>query len=115
MHCSIVNINLSAKLEFVFRLIALALCFSIIFVFLLSTAFISIKSNHAHDSNGINGSCATCCQISTAEALLKQFSTAIIFSSFIIKIYFFIPFLIKYITFRIRFFTPVTLKIRMNN
>ena len=60
------------------RLIALASIICFLFVFILSSAFVLTHADHAHDHNGVNGSCATCVQLQNTENTLKQFNTAFV-------------------------------------
>jgi cytochrome bd-type quinol oxidase subunit 2 len=56
---------------------ALLLCAVFVAVSILSAVFVSTHANHEHDSHGIGGACATCAQIATVKAVLKQISIAV--------------------------------------
>ncbi|MDR2425737.1 MAG: hypothetical protein LBD46_00900 [Endomicrobium sp.] len=84
--------------------------------FIFSTAFIVIHSNHEHDTDGHNGSCAACEYILTATAnVFKQFHQPSVICAFIFACLFFAPYILKHISFQQIFHTPVTLKVRLND
>ena len=66
------------------RIIALAFLVCFLIVSVLSSAFIFTHAEHAHDHNGVDGSCATCAQLQSAENILKQLCTALAGALFVI-------------------------------
>lgn len=97
------------------RIIALVFLACFLIVSILSSAFILTHADHEHDHNGVDGSCATCAQLQSAENSLKQFSTALTGALFATAGLYAAIGMFKAITIQISFSTPVTLKIRMNN
>ena len=97
------------------RIIALAFLVCFLVVSVLSSAFILTHTDHQHDHNGTNGSCATCAQLQSAENVLKQFSTALIGAWFALAGLFVTIKTFQAIAGYVYFSTPVTQKIKMNN
>ena len=97
------------------RIIAFAFLACFLVIFILSSAFILTHVDHEHDHNGVNGSCATCAQILSAENILKQFSTALLGVLFAIAELYAAIGILKAIAVYASLSTPITLKIKMNN
>jgi hypothetical protein len=97
------------------RLTALVLCALFTAIFIISTVFICVRSNHEHDHDGPDGCCATCMHIQYADKLLKALSTIVAaVSTFIGGIFgalcslrFATPYCVSH--------TLVKLKVRLNN
>jgi len=64
------------------RFAAMLICAFFITAFMLSTVFISLHANHKHDHNRVDGSCATCGNITAAENLLKTVYIAVVTVAF---------------------------------
>lgn len=92
--------------------IAFLACFLIVTV--LAGAFVVTHADHEHDHSGVDGSCATCVQLQSAENILKQFSTALVGALFAIAGLFAVVATLKAVAFCVTLSTPITLKIRMN-
>ena len=103
--------NISAKT----RIIALTFLVCFLIVSVLSSAFIFTHADHEHDHNGIDGSCAACSQLQSAERILKQLSTALAGALFAISGLFAAIGALKAAVIYVSIPTPVTLKIRINN
>ena len=86
-----------------------------IFVFLLSGFFILERSHHEHDHDGIAGTCVTCAQIHNAENLLKQLNMAFFGAAVFIALSYVLAMILHVFAGISILFTPVDLKIRMNN
>ncbi|MDX9873004.1 MAG: hypothetical protein RBT41_11390 [Clostridia bacterium] len=106
--------KLSAKSP-AFKILALALCLAYIFVSLTGPAYILLHLDHEHDHHGPDGRCSVCVQIAAAGNILKLFSAAEIVAVVAIGT---LPglILLRRIVFSpIVFYTPVTLKVKLNN
>jgi hypothetical protein len=97
------------------RLIALLLCALFIAVSLLSSVFILTHANHEHDHDMPDGSCATCAHVMAAENLLKTLGTAVIAVALYLSGHHALVSTLKPIASDLDFFTPVSLKVRLNN
>ncbi|SHJ41159.1 hypothetical protein SAMN02745176_03490 [Lutispora thermophila DSM 19022] len=95
--------------------IALAICVCFIVTSFLSTAFILTHSNHQHDHEGPNGTCAMCIHLTIAKNLLKQIFTATVTNLFSLVLCLFISYCLKPNTQYIGLFTLVSLKVRLDN
>jgi preprotein translocase subunit SecG len=96
------------------KYIAVMLCVCIIVTSILSAVFILIHANHQHDHDGLNGTCATCMHLATAENLLKQFSTTIVATTFSFVFHLFIFCCPKSSAPYVGLFTLVSLKVRLD-
>ena len=106
---------LSIKNSRMGRIMALALAAYFIYAALLSGAFILTHENHEHDHNGIGGNCTVCVQIHNQVNLLKQLSVAFVaISRGLIALFAILGILCSALSL-IKSYTPVTLKIRLNN
>ncbi|GHU68128.1 hypothetical protein AGMMS49983_20330 [Clostridia bacterium] len=97
------------------RRIALLFCILFLSVSLLSTAFILTRSAHEHDRVGQGGSCATCAHITAAEKLLNTLGIALTGIALSSAIRHLVISARKPIVSDVDFFTPISLKVRLNN
>jgi hypothetical protein len=97
------------------RLNALAVCVLFIVVSVLYSALIIARLNHAHDHNGVHGSCATCACLTKAENLLKSISVAVFSVALVFEKPLLALFALKLFDFRAGFYTLARLKVRLNN
>jgi hypothetical protein len=97
------------------RLVALAICALFIAAMLLSSAYILTHANHIHDHDGLDGGCATCMHIQSAENLLKQLSTAVVSVAAAFAGVLGVLFSLRNTKAGDCSFTLVTLKVRLNN
>ena len=61
-----------------FQVIALSLGALLIVVSFLSVKYLVSHAYHAHDHDGLNGSCTTCSHLLSAENLLKTLSVGMV-------------------------------------
>ncbi len=66
------------------RLAALVLLAAFLVTALTAEAFVVKHREHAHDYRGFGGSCTACAQVKYAESLLRQFSTSLISTLFVL-------------------------------
>jgi len=112
IHCKLPEHNTKSRIV---KNIALLIGICIIMTSFLSAAFILTCSNHEHDHEGPDGTCATCVHLAFAENLLKQFSTAIITNAVPLVVCLFISFCLKASVLYSGPFTLVSLKVRLDN
>jgi len=97
------------------KIMILILLVSFIMLSLFSETFLLSHAEHEHDHNGISGSCTICVQLHHAENLRKQLYVAVAittigFISLLITITY-----LGSISSVLGLYTPVKLKIRLNN
>ncbi|MDR2655580.1 MAG: hypothetical protein LBC56_05835 [Oscillospiraceae bacterium] len=96
------------------KLTALFLCAVIAVVFLCSSVYIISHTRHYHDRNGSGGCCSVCDNLLTAKNTLLQFSVAFAGAGVSAGVLFVFSAVIKTVVYAV-FFSPVKLKIRLNN
>ena len=96
------------------RTIALVILACFWVAFMLSSALILTHADHAHDHDGVNGSCLVCAQIQNAESLLKQIGTALACLLLAVAGLFAVVGAFQAWFFCAQCSTPVALKIRLN-
>ena len=107
-----INMRNKQNAKKVFALIVLV-CFIILSLF--SEAFILTHDEHEHGHNGFGGSCALCVQLNNVENLLKQLVMAAAVATLgVISLLTTIAILYT-VSSLLGLYTPVKLKIRLNN
>ena len=96
-----------------FAVLAFLMCLCFI-MFFLSGVLVLTHLNHKHDHIDVDNSCTICAQIQNAESLIKQFGLVIDSMSFS-SISLFIMVILYPVSFLIRLYTPIDLKVCMNN
>ena len=97
------------------RFLALTFIVCFLIVSIVTNAFTITHADHEHDRNGIEGSCATCAQLFSADNILKQFSVAVVGTFFAMAGIFVAIAAVKAIASQISLSTLILLKTRLNN
>jgi len=97
------------------RTAAFALLVCLLAVSFFSASLSVAHISHEHNESGANGCCAICAKIQNAENLFKQLITALGGEVFNASLLFGSAAVLLPITISITAYTPVKLKIRMNN
>ena len=97
------------------RIIAFALLVCFLVASILSNVFILTQAGHTHDHSGANGSCTTCSQVQNTGNTLKQLCTAFVGAFYATAGLFALALALRAPAAYADIFTPVALKIRMNN
>ncbi len=96
------------------RMTASAVCIFFITASALSSAFVSVHTDHSHEHNGAEERCSTCILLATAENLFKTVFTVIINAVFAFTCLNTVFYLYNTGA-DIDFFTPIRLKVKLNN
>ena len=102
---------MKARIKFISTLIITV----ILAVSILSGGFIIANANHEHDHDGINGTCTICTHIAAAENILKLLAMALALyaAAAVNKTGFTLPAKVGLVQSAV--FTPVSLKVKLNN
>lgn len=115
MCCTYQVLGIPPKKHSALRLLAIIFCAAYIIVSIFGAASLLSHLDHEHDQDGLNGSCAACAHIIAAGNILKQISTGVTSAVIAIVGLLISVFLYRSQSLQIRLFTPVTLKVKLNN
>jgi len=97
------------------KLFTLTILALLIAGYIFSAMFILAHSNHEHDSNGDEGACNACVHVLVAEKMLKRLFAAAVSALFALTCFYISRFVWKSAGFHLQSYTPICMKVRINN